>query len=177
MFDAYLDIETTGLSHLYADITVIGMYLINGSDSRLVQLVGKEVTSENLLDVAGGVNKIYTYNGSRFDLPFIHGSLGVDLQALFSHHDLMYDCWRCNLKGGFKAVEQQLGIPRQLKGITGWDAVMLWRRYYNLGDKKALAMLLKYNEEDVVNLKVLRERLCGLAGITINYQDVNIKKH
>ena len=157
--DAYLDIETTGLSWLYADITVIGIYLVNGSDSKLVQLVGKEVTTDNLLDAVDGVNKIYTYNGSRFDLPFIHGSLGINLADTFYHHDLMYDCWRCNLKGGFKAVEQQLGIPRQLKGIGGLEAIMLWRQYRNYGDRKALATLLKYNEEDVVNLKALRERL------------------
>jgi len=43
IIDAYLDIETTGLSCHYADITVIGIYLVNGSESRLVQLVGREV--------------------------------------------------------------------------------------------------------------------------------------
>jgi uncharacterized protein YprB with RNaseH-like and TPR domain len=37
--DAYLDIETTGLSSRYAGITVIGMYVVNGSDDRFVQLV------------------------------------------------------------------------------------------------------------------------------------------
>jgi len=71
----------------------------------------------------------------------------------------MYDCWRCNFFGGFKAVEQQLGIPRQLQGITGLDAVMLWQRYQDYGDQDALDLLLEYNKEDVVNLKVLRERL------------------
>ena len=159
MFDAYLDIETTGLSCQYADITVIGIYLVNGSESKLVQLVGKKVTVDNLLESVDGVRTIYTYNGSRFDLPFIHGSLGINLADIFSHHDLMYDCWRYNLKGGFKAVEQQLGIPRQLKGMNGWDAVLLWQRFQEFGDQKALATLLKYNEEDVINLKVLRERL------------------
>ena len=159
MIDAYLDIETTGLSCQYADITVIGIYLVNSSGSRLVQLVGRDVTVDNLREAIDSVSTIYTYNGSRFDLPFIHGSLGINLADTFLHHDLMYDCWRCNLKGGFKAVEQQLGIPRQLKGITGWDAVLLWQRYQNYGDHKALATLLKYNEEDVVNLKVLREKL------------------
>ena len=159
MFDAYLDIETTGLSWVYADITVIGIYLVNGGESKLVQLVGREVTIDNLLKAVGGVSSIYTYNGSRFDLPFIQGSLGINLTDIFHHHDLMYDCWRCNLRGGFKAVEQQLGIPRQLKGIGGLDAVLLWQRYQHYGDHKALATLLKYNEEDVVNLKVLREKL------------------
>lgn len=155
----YLDIETTGLSCLYADITVIGIYLVNGRDSRLVQLVGRDVTVDNLREAVDGVRTIYTYNGSRFDLPFINGALGIDLNTIADHCDLMYDCWRCNLKGGFKAVEQQLGIPRQLQGITGWDAVLLWQRYQYYGDRNALATLLKYNEEDVMNLKVLRERL------------------
>jgi len=159
MLEAYLDIETTGLSWLDADITVIGIYLANGSGNRLVQLVGKEVTVENLLAAIDGVGTIYTYNGRRFDLPFIRAFLGVDLETLVNHYDLMYDCWRCNLFGGFKAVEQQLGIPRRLQGVTGLDAVLLWQRYQEFGDKKALAMLLKYNEEDVMNLKVLRERL------------------
>ena len=159
MFDAYLDIETTGLSRLYVDITVIGIYLVNGSEGRLVQLVGREVNNDNLLKAVDGVNTIYTYNGSRFDLPFINGSLGIDLKTIADHHDLMYDCWQCNLFGGFKAVEQQLGISRQLQGITGWDAVLLWQRYQDYGDQKALALLLQYNKEDVINLKVLRERL------------------
>ena len=38
IYDAYLDIETSGLSCQYADITVAGIYVVNDSDSRLVQL-------------------------------------------------------------------------------------------------------------------------------------------
>jgi hypothetical protein len=159
LLDAYLDIETTGLSCQYAEITVIGIYLANGSESRLVQLVGREVTVDNLLEALKEVRTIYTYNGSRFDLPFIYGSLGIDLETVANHHDLMYDCWRSNLFGGFKAVEQQLGIPRQLQGITGLDAVLLWQRYRDYGDQNALELLLQYNREDVMNLKALRERL------------------
>jgi len=78
VFDAYLDIETTGLSRFDDDITVIGIYLVNDNESRLAQLVGREVTVENLVESIHGVDKIYTYNGIRFDLPFIRGSLGVD---------------------------------------------------------------------------------------------------
>ena len=158
-FDAYLDIETTGLSCQYADITVIGIYLVSGQTDKFVQLVGREVTITNLLEAVDGVSTIYTYNGSRFDLPFIHGALGIDLNTVAAHHDLMYDCWRCNLRGGFKAVEQQLGITRESKGVTGWDAVLLWRKYLEYNDEAALAVLLKYNKEDVINLKALREKL------------------
>ena len=133
--------------------------MVNGGEGRLVQLVGSEVSVENLLIAINGTGTIYTYNGSRFDLPFIYGRLGIDLETIAEHHDLMYDCWRCNLFGGFKAVEQQLGIPRRLQGITGLDAVLLWQRYQCYGDEKALATLLEYNREDAINLKVLRERL------------------
>ena len=77
----------------------------------------------------------------------------------------MYDCWRMNLKGGFKAVERQLGIPRQLKDVDGFQAVILWWRYRSYDDENALALLLQYNKEDVVNLKALRERLSIPASI------------
>jgi len=161
MLDAYLDIETTGLSWLDSEITVVGLYLVNGDASRLVQLVNKDITGDNLMDALRDVQTVFTYNGSRFDLPFINAALGVDLAMLFSHHDLMYDCWSCNLHGGFKMVEQQLGISRQLQGVSGLDAVILWWKYKNHSDHNALELLLKYNEEDVTNLKVLRERLNG----------------
>ncbi len=165
MFEAYLDIETTGLLLFYDDITVIGIYLVNGSDERLVQLVGDQVTKNDLLEALEGVHTIFTYNGSRFDLPFINTYLGIDLTERYYHHDLMYDCWRNNLYGGLKAVEQQLGIPRQLEGVNGLEAIMLWWRYLNDDDHNALALLLQYNKEDVVNLKTLRERLAVSASI------------
>jgi uncharacterized protein YprB with RNaseH-like and TPR domain len=164
-YHAYLDIETTGLSWFYHDITVIGIYLADRSGGSMVQLVGEEVTEENLLHALEGVDTIFTYNGSRFDLPFIYNLLGVDLTAMFQHHDLMYDCWQNNLYGGFKAVEQQLGIRRQLKGIDGLEAVRLWWRYRDYFDQDALALLLEYNREDVVNLKTLREILWVPASI------------
>ncbi len=77
----------------------------------------------------------------------------------FTHRDLMYDCWRYNLYGGFKAVERQLGIERRLKEINGYEAVRLWWRYMDYFDLDALNLLLEYNKEDVLNLKALKERL------------------
>jgi uncharacterized protein YprB with RNaseH-like and TPR domain len=157
--DAYLDIETTGLSAFFDYITVVGVLRCDGRNNELVQLVGEEVTRGNLITALRDVRTIYTYNGARFDLRFISNSLGIDLAAQYSHRDLMYDCWRCNLYGGFKAVERQLGIPRRLVGVSGYKAVQLWWSYVKGGNERALATLLEYNKEDVVNLKALRERL------------------
>jgi uncharacterized protein YprB with RNaseH-like and TPR domain len=160
--DAYLDIETTGLSQFFDYITVIGILRCDGRGNELIQLVGGDVTRGNLITALRDVNTIYTYNGARFDLRFITNSLGIDLATEYYHRDLMYDCWRCNLYGGFKVVERRLGIPRRLQGIGGYEAVQLWWSYVKGGNESALALLLEYNKEDVVNLKVLRERLSSL---------------
>jgi uncharacterized protein YprB with RNaseH-like and TPR domain len=157
--DAYLDIDTTGLSRVFNRITVIGLLLCSARDSKLIQLVGKQVTRNNLLDSLQGVEILYTYNGQRFDLPFIAARLGTNLTDYYKHRDLMYDCRRNNLTGGFKSVEQQVGIPRHLKGIGGADAVTLWQCYEERGEQESLRLLLQYNKEDVVNLRFLKDHL------------------
>ena len=158
-FEAYLDIETTGLYSSHDEITVVGIYLTNGNDALFAQLVGKEITGDGLKSALQGTKTIYTYNGSRFDLPFINYRMGIDLANLYQHCDLMYFCWQWNLFGGLKSVERQLGIERHLKGIDGYQAVKLWWKYVNDYDEAALKTLLEYNREDVLNLKVLKEKL------------------
>ena len=155
-YRAYLDIETTGLSRHYADITVIGIALEKSRKCSLVQLIEDDLYVQKLLESLEGVDEIYTYNGSRFDLPFIKVRLGVDLNRCFKHTDLMYDCWKQNLKGGLKVVEKLLNIKRKLTDVDGYMAVQLWFDYMNNNDKNALRILLDYNREDVVNLRILR---------------------
>jgi len=157
--EAYLDIETTGLSPSTNQITVVGIHLASDFNTEFIQLIGADITADKILEKLIGVSIIYTYNGSRFDLPFIYCRLGVNLSKIFIHRDLMYDCWRNNLYGGFKAVERQLGIQRRLTEIDGYEAVRLWWRYVNDYDEDALSTLLAYNKEDVVNLKVLKGKL------------------
>ena len=159
IIEAYLDIETTGLSPWDSEITVVGIHRCNGDYTNFIQLVGKDISIESIFDALYGVEVLYTYNGSRFDLPFIHSRLGISLSETFKHHDLMYDCWKNNLYGGFKAVERQLGIDRKLTEVNGYEAVRLWWRYVNDYDHNALDTLLEYNREDVVNLKTLKEML------------------
>ncbi len=52
-----------------------------------------------------------------------------------------------------------MGIERRLTEVNGYEAVKLWWRYVDYYDLDALATLLEYNKEDVVNLGILREML------------------
>jgi uncharacterized protein YprB with RNaseH-like and TPR domain len=157
--EAFIDIETTGLSPWESEITVIGFYICTGMESRSVQLIGRDITRTEVLAALEGVDTIYTYNGARFDLPFIYQHLGINLAEMYDHCDLMFQCWRNNLRGGLKGVEKQLGITRESEGVDGRDAIRLWNRYLYSADLEALETLLRYNLEDVVNLKTLKEIL------------------
>jgi len=156
---AYIDIETTGLSRYCAELTVIGIAVERGSKTDVIQLFEQDLCEPKIIEVLQRADEIYSYNGSRFDLPFIRAKLSIDIRRLFKHRDLMYDCWRFGLKGGLKAVERQLGIGRVLRNVDGYAAVKLWYEYVNNGDTEALETLLAYNREDVVNLPILRRKL------------------
>ena len=83
---AYLDIETTGLSRARSELTVIGIALYEDlplgglfqqhETCRVEQLIGDAITVERLFDILDPVTQIYTYNGKRFDIPFIEAKTG-----------------------------------------------------------------------------------------------------
>ncbi len=157
-YNGYLDIETTGLSRRNGKLTVIGLHVDDGNDN-IIQFVGDEICSSKLIDALRDIKVLYTYNGTRFDLPFIREKLRVDLTGYCRHEDLMYECWRRNLYGGLKVVEKILGIKRTINDIDGWVAVQLWYDYRVNGNTASLNTLLEYNKEDVINLKELRWKL------------------
>lgn len=148
----YLDIETAWSGA----ITVIGMY---SRERGLVQLVGDDITHDALAELLPAGSALVTFNGHCFDLPVIRRELGLDTRARCASRDLRFMAKRVGLTGGLKAIEVQLGIPRRLAGMNGMDALYLWERYRREGDRHALATLLAYNEEDVVNLPVLESHI------------------
>ena len=176
---AYLDIETSYVgrytdNRLFKDfknhtITVIGIRILEDANDSFVQLVGKDVTRENLTQALEGVERIVTYNGRSipdkvkgyigFDFPVIAAQLGVVLDKEFKHVDLCPVCWKANLWGGLKAVEQTLGLKRQLPGKDGKWADETWKQYLKTGRQSLLDDLLAYNREDVLMLRRLEEAL------------------
>ena len=158
--DAYLDIETTGFMGGGSYPTVVGIAVDFPGDSlTTAHLVGDQITPAAILHILEGVTTIYTFNGSGFDLPFLAQNPGIDLRRRFEHCDLMYVAKRAGWKGGLKKIEVAMGIRRNLPDMSGFDAVLLWKKYQRDNDRVALDTLLEYNREDVENLRVLRNRL------------------
>jgi uncharacterized protein len=155
---AFVDIETTGLFPGSNAITVIGLF--DGQSAKAF------VQGKNLDEFAREVKKyklLVTFNGKRFDLPFIQRFFG-DFPAGQGHLDLLYPLRRLGYRGGLKSIEVQLGIEREgaLKQMDGYLAVLLWREHRR-GNRSALDTLVRYNLEDVVNLQFLADTVYNMA--------------
>jgi len=148
----FLDIETTGLEMEKCYITVVGLY-----DGKSVRFFVRGKNMHEFVKVIKRYSVIITYNGKKFDLPFLKVTFqGLDFPQ--AHIDLRYLLHRLGYSGGLKKIEKDLGIKRDkaVRNLNGYDAVLLWNRYLD-GELEALELLLKYNREDVVNLEYLME--------------------
>lgn len=149
----YLDIETS----FGGEVTVFGLLR---SDRGITQLVGDAVTLRAIDQTLRGIDTLCTFYGESFDLPVLRRSFGLGLIERYRSLDLSIECRRARIHGGLKRIEASLGIPRRSRGITGFDAMLLWDRSRR-GDRDALLTLLAYNRDDVVNLALLERRLRG----------------
>jgi len=147
----FFDIETTGLNQEYDAVTTVS-YHQAGETTTLVN--GDDLTAENVQQAVDDANLLVSFNGIRFDQPFLEASFGLDVEC--PHLDLMYPCKTLGLSGGLKAIEGEIGLERDRPDLTGRDAVRLWRQHES-GVDGALETLISYNRADTVNLKTLAE--------------------
>jgi len=150
---AYVDIETTGLAPATDYMTVVGVY-----DGEKVHSYVHGINLEDFTRDIGKYDMVVTFNGSMFDLPFIRKSYpGISLPSL--HVDLRFVLASLDVRGGLKKIEQHFSMEREsdLKGLNGYDAVLLWQRYIKRKDEAALDKLVRYNAADISNLKRLME--------------------
>ncbi len=115
---------------------------------------GRDLTSDRLAAELSDASLLVTFNGARFDVPFLETC--YDLEVGVPHLDLMYACKKVGLDGGLKSIERDLGIERDMPDISGRDAVRLWHEYER-GDDAALETLVTYNRADTKNMQPLLE--------------------
>ena len=151
----FFDIETTGLDHDRNKVTTVSFYK-GGDTTTLVR--GQDLTAERVREQFQDAALVSSFNGARFDVPFLETELGVTPDV--PHLDLMYPCKRIGLSGGLKRIEQDIGLERDQPDISGQDAVRLWYEYQD-GDDRALETLVEYNRDDTRNLQTLADEVVG----------------
>jgi len=149
----YLDIETNGY---YSGITVIG--LSDGIDSKSF-VRGFNLDRNLIMKELEKYKLVVTFNGASFDLPVIERFFNI--RPDIPHVDLRFVCQKAGYTGGLKSIEKQFNIKRrpEVEGISGEDAVYLWEMWKSTGDKDYLNKLVWYNEEDILNLRPLAEKV------------------
>ena len=128
----------------------------DGETTTLVR--GRDLTREAVRAQLDEASLLVTFNGKRFDVPFLETSFDLDVNT--PHLDAMYTCRKLDLSGGLKPIEREIGLDRDRPDISGRDAVRLWHEYER-GDESALETLVEYNREDTVNLRRLLDDVTG----------------
>ena len=118
---------------------------------------------QNFLDDIGEFDRLVTYYGSRFDIPFIRTrcltwGLGFPPMGSIFHTDLYYAVrHKLRLSGNrLQSACTQFGIPSKETPLTP----AIWRDA-GTGCKKALALVLAHNVEDVESTEQLWDLLQG----------------
>lgn len=143
----FLDIETTGLSPDFHEVTVIGAL----SGDQLAVFV-KGINLDRFPAYVAQFPLLVTFNGSQFDVPFLRAHF-PQARLDQAHIDLRFPLASLGYRGGLKAVERSLGLARDpvIRDVDGFEAVRLWY-CYRRGNRQALRKLLLYNLTDVVNM-------------------------
>lgn len=145
---AFVDIETTG-GPGPVQITTIALF-----DGKSVRTYVQGRNLEAFCDDIREYPLMVTFNGRCFDAPIIERELKIPLPV--AHVDLRFLLKSVGVQGGLKACEQTLGLDRkELDGLDGYFAVLLWQEYETKKDEEALETLLAYNAADVLSLPVL----------------------
>jgi uncharacterized protein len=147
---AYFDIETTSLSPFEGIVTVVA---VHGRGTTRTFIAGEDL--EELPSYLARFPIWVTFNGSRFDVPFLQVAF-PQLAPPAIHIDLRFLLYRLGHAGGLKRIEERLGIGDRtgVEGVNGLDAVRLWQEYRR-GNRAALDRLVRYNRADTVNLEPL----------------------
>jgi uncharacterized protein YprB with RNaseH-like and TPR domain len=167
------DIETTGLGAGSAKVILGGLLTPCAGGVRVRQFFAEGGHEEGDLlalytDALAETDVLFSYNGDRFDMPFVNGRLarrgrppafdaclGIDMYRVLRKHSALGDALP-NLKQ--KTVEDYLGIGRERSDrISGADSVRLYYEYVATKAPELLHCILLHNSDDLLQLaRVLR---------------------
>ncbi len=173
----FFDIETTGLSPVNATVYLIGTAARRGDVIVLDQFFAESPGEERAVirafsHVLKGYETVITYNGDRFDIPFLKAKYEKDgPEGLFSglaSLDIRKEAARvkgllhlADLKQ--KSIETFLDVGRD-DLFSGGELIPVYEDYLKNAGRKELHCLKLHNYEDVLHMPALLPVLsfCGM---------------
>lgn len=167
----YLDIEA---SQLNASFGFMITYCIKDSKSDKIygrkitkkELVGKNKDKklvEDCIEDMKRFDRIVTYYGTRFDIPFIrtralHNNIDFPLYGTLIHNDLYYI-----VRNKFKIGRNSLDAA--CKSLLGYSTKTHLEPDYwinaTTGDQKSLNYIFEHNKQDVLLTEALHDKIIG----------------
>ncbi|WP_180339327.1 ribonuclease H-like domain-containing protein [Peptoniphilus catoniae] len=154
-----LDIETTGLSRQKDTIIILGLLEIEKFAK--IKIYFAENLKEEvdlLLNLNVDNRKLITYNGNRFDLPFIKNkeqfySIKTSSYVSFDLYDYIKKYkYLLNLDSyKQKNIEKFLGYERD-EFISGAELIKNYKNYLKTRDDDLLNSIINHNKDDVTGL-------------------------
>lgn len=158
------DIETTGLNPEKCRFVLGGLLTMEEKGLKTHQFFAEELSQEqeilqSYLRALKSCDVLLTYNGHRFDLPFIRRRAGGSAEFLPYNLDLYllvknYSPVRKflpNLKQ--KTVENFMGLWEHRRDeISGGESVELYYRYLSERDPSIKQTILLHNHDDIIQL-------------------------
>ncbi|MDR2133130.1 MAG: ribonuclease H-like domain-containing protein [Clostridiales Family XIII bacterium] len=167
------DIETTGLDAGRAKLILGGLLTPCADGVRVRQFFAEDIREEGELlalyaEALAETDVLFSYNGDRFDIPFLNGRLARRRRPPAFGDCLSVDMYRVirgyyepggalpNLKQ--KTVERHMGLGDGREDlISGADSVRLYYEYMATKSPELLAYILLHNGDDLRQLaRILR---------------------
>ncbi len=162
------DIETTGLSSKYNEVILIGVLYIKNNQTIIKQFFAHNTDDEKELlfyfkEVFKTFDNHITFNGHRFDIPFLNKRFeknnldffidkdkDIDILKIVKPYQKKLNLENCKLK----TVETLLGIQRQ-DTISGKESVDMYREFELSKNELLKKKILLHNYEDIYYLAKL----------------------
>ena len=168
----FLDLETTGLDAHRCLTSLIGILYRQGDQFRLQQWYSGDCIDEarqlhRLLRLLRRFERVVTYNGDRFDLPFLETRW--KWHRLESIHRLTSEDLLPEVRGKYRrewpncrlptAEERLLGIPRSEQDVPGSEAPRRFQDVVEGAPASVIEPIFLHNRRDLLSLVALRKVL------------------